>query len=268
MDTSKISGRITPLWIVAAFVTLTEAVLGYAVTQTQGCVQIALTVFVISFALLVFGAFFVVLWNRPYVFYPPSEYGDTDPKKFVEAVSPSQRIREQIQLVEKASNEPENRNAMFAVINSLIDDFHRQLIILMHEKQTTIPFIVYFGPRYELARKSGEWSGGGFSTQEFARRLDGTDLLRIEARGPSVSLTQLGHEFGKWLLDNRCRADFFETPFGGWGDRIRPEGIPPEFYKQPFQEFSQPVIQPSSESKDNKSPSDESPTQDESNKSP
>lgn len=68
------SAKVTPLWIVAAFVTLTEAVLGFAVTQVEGGVQIALTIFVISFALLVAGAFFLILWHRPWVFYPPSEY--------------------------------------------------------------------------------------------------------------------------------------------------------------------------------------------------
>lgn len=62
-------GKITPLWIVAAFVTLTETVLSYALTQVDDGVQVALTVFVITYAILVAGAFFVILWNRPYVFY-------------------------------------------------------------------------------------------------------------------------------------------------------------------------------------------------------
>jgi hypothetical protein len=35
---------LTPLWIVSLFLTLTETVLGVAVTQTAGGVQIALTV--------------------------------------------------------------------------------------------------------------------------------------------------------------------------------------------------------------------------------
>ena len=78
--------KITPLWIVAAFVTLTETVLGYAVTQVTGGVQVALTIFVIVFAPIVAGAFFLVLWHRPYVFYPPSEYDGTDPEKFIDAV--------------------------------------------------------------------------------------------------------------------------------------------------------------------------------------
>ncbi len=83
----KIPGKkVTPLWIVAAFVTLTEAILGIAVTQVQGGVQIALTIFVITFGIFVAVAFFLILWNRPYVFYPPSEYKDSDPTRFVEAM--------------------------------------------------------------------------------------------------------------------------------------------------------------------------------------
>jgi hypothetical protein len=78
--------QITPLWIVAAFVTLTEIVLGYAVTKTTDGIQVSLTVFVILFALSVAGVFFVILWNRPYVFYAPSEYGSVDPKSFIDAV--------------------------------------------------------------------------------------------------------------------------------------------------------------------------------------
>src|SRR5205823_838226 len=78
--------RVTPLWIVATFVTLTETVLGLALTQVAGGVQVALTGFVIAFALLVATAFFLILWFRPYVFYSPSEFGDLDPKAFVDAM--------------------------------------------------------------------------------------------------------------------------------------------------------------------------------------
>jgi len=239
MELPKTPGaRITPLWIVAAFVTLTEAVLGYAVTQTQDGVQIALTVFVISFALLVFGAFFLVLWNRPYVFYPPSEYGDADPKKFVEAMNASSpRVSTAIQMIEKASNEPDNQDATFAVIDSLIDDTYRQMLVLMYEQQMRIPFVNYFGARYELAWKSGKWSGGGFNAQDFAKKLDGTGLLRIEASGPSVCLTPLGNEFARWLVENGKKADFFETPFGTWGQRIELEGLPKGFRDHAFAGF-------------------------------
>jgi hypothetical protein len=230
MDFSKLGGRITPLWIVALFVTLTEAVLGYAITKTEGGVQIALTVFVICFALLVFSAFFLVLWFKPYVFYPPSEYSDGDPKKFVEAMLfPENRVAEQIQLAQKAGNEPANRDVLFGVMDSLIDDAHRQILILMHQDNLELPYINYYGARYEVARLNGSWASGGLNVQEFAKKLDRTNLLTIRASGPGVSLTQLGHEFAAWLLSGGRRADYLATPFGGWGERIVPEGMPPGF---------------------------------------
>ena len=230
------SSKITPLWIVATFVTLTEAVLGYAITKTEGGVQIALTVFVICFALLVFAAFFVVLWVKPYVFYPPSEYTDGDPKKFVDAMTPTQNVvADQIQLAQKAADEPSNREAMFGVMDSLIDDVHRQLLILMHEEGKELPFVNFFGAGYELSRLSGEWSGGGLNTQEFAKKLNGTDLVTIVASGPSVALTQQGHEFSRWMLEQGRRSDFFATPYGGWGERRLPDGMPPEWTERhPF----------------------------------
>jgi len=66
---------VTPLWIVALFVSLTETVLGIAVTQTSGNIQAALTVFVLAFPVVIAGAFFGILWHKPYVFYPPTEFG-------------------------------------------------------------------------------------------------------------------------------------------------------------------------------------------------
>ncbi len=78
---------MTPLWIVSLFLTLTETVLGVAVTQTVGGVQVALTVFVLGFPLAVAAAFFLILWSRPWVFYSPGEYGDTDVGRYVDALA-------------------------------------------------------------------------------------------------------------------------------------------------------------------------------------
>jgi hypothetical protein len=77
---------LTPLWVISLFLSLTETVLGFAVTQTSGGIQVALTTFVIVFPLLVAGGFFAVLWNRPYVFYSPYEYGQQDVREYVEAM--------------------------------------------------------------------------------------------------------------------------------------------------------------------------------------
>ena len=81
---------MTPLWVISLFVSLTEVVAGITVTQADGATQTALTVFVIGFPLLVAGAFFWILWNRPYVFYPPSEFATgVEVSKYVQAMGSS-----------------------------------------------------------------------------------------------------------------------------------------------------------------------------------
>lgn len=75
------------LWIISLFLTLTETVLGVAVTQTIDGVQVALTDFVLGFPLSVAAAFFMILWIRPWVFYSPGEYGDTDVGRYVDALA-------------------------------------------------------------------------------------------------------------------------------------------------------------------------------------
>jgi hypothetical protein len=87
---SSKGGRLTPLWIVSLFVTLTETVLGTAATQTAGNIQLALTVFVLIFPVFVAGAFFLILWHRSWVFYSPNEYGTLDPAKYVEVLAQAQ----------------------------------------------------------------------------------------------------------------------------------------------------------------------------------
>ena len=77
----------SPLGIIALFLTVTEAVTGLAVTQAKGEIQLALTIYVIVLPLLVLFLFGAILWSRPYVLYPPSEYtGGATIKDFVDAM--------------------------------------------------------------------------------------------------------------------------------------------------------------------------------------
>lgn len=79
-------GQFTPLGVVSLFVSLTEVTLGVVAGKTSGGVQVALTCFVIGFPILIASAFFAVLWKKPFVFYPPSAYGSTKIKDYVEAI--------------------------------------------------------------------------------------------------------------------------------------------------------------------------------------
>ncbi len=66
--------RITPLWIVVVFVSLAETVIGVALTQTVGTVQLYLTYFVTLFPAGVASAFFLIIYRKAWVFYAPWEY--------------------------------------------------------------------------------------------------------------------------------------------------------------------------------------------------
>jgi hypothetical protein len=78
---------LSPLWMIALFLSFSETVLGIAVVQTSGGIQIALTCFVIAFPLVVSALFFLILWKRPYVFYPPGEFSaEVDVRTYVEAM--------------------------------------------------------------------------------------------------------------------------------------------------------------------------------------
>lgn len=215
---SKISARITPLWVVAAFVTLTETVLGYAVTQVTGGVQIALTGFVIFFALVVAGGFFLILWNRPYVFYPPSEYASVDPAKFIAAIRSAlpRSASHQLELVAKVEKHPSDDEARFALVDSLIDDTNRQHVIVMHEFNRMLPWTDHgFEYAYELARKAA--GRGVFDVEAFVERFEGTGFVELRAKRPDVRLTDLGHRFAEWLISHNRKATAFFSPFGQWG---------------------------------------------------
>jgi hypothetical protein len=217
----KTPAKVTPLWIVAAFVTLTEVVLGYAITQVRGGVQVALTVFVIAFALLVACAFFLILWNRPYVFYPPSEYGSIDPKAFVSALRPEvpPKIVEQAKLVASVERDPADEDAQFRLIDSMLDDTHGQHLILMHENSCDLPFgELWFGHRYEIEYENGGAAVGSFDGRNFLDKLEGTGFVNLLSKGGAkIELTESGHRFSQWLVGHNLKATFMHTPLGGRG---------------------------------------------------
>jgi hypothetical protein len=68
--------NLTPLWIVAIFVSLAETVLGVLVAQTTSFVQLILTLFVVTFPAGVALAFFLLLCYRPHVLYAPWQWKD------------------------------------------------------------------------------------------------------------------------------------------------------------------------------------------------
>lgn len=86
----------TPLTVIGAFLALVEAIALATLSTVSGDIQIILTYFVILFPVLVSIAFLYTLWFRPYVFYPPSEYGErTSVTEFVDAIMQQPQHRDE-----------------------------------------------------------------------------------------------------------------------------------------------------------------------------
>lgn len=228
----RYSGKISPLWVVAAFVTLTEVTLGVAITQVTGGVQVALTVFVMLFASVIAGAFFMILWHRPYVFYSPSDFDGTTPKDFIEAMRQGipDRVKEQKAMVSAVERDPENAEAKFKLIDSLIDDEIRQHLILMKEKGIDLPYGGFYGPKFELGGER-HWQSGMFDGAKFAKTLAGTNIVELTMDGPALHLTDFGAKFAEWLLANDRKCAYYQSDFGTWGERVLPPGAPMDFVR-------------------------------------
>lgn len=213
----NVNQKITPLWIVAAFVTLTEMTVVYAVTQVQAGIQVALTVFAIGFAVSVGAAFFVILWNRPWVFYAPSEYGDVDPKHFMSALRESPNVATQVELVRSVEENPMDEEARFALIDTMADEVQGQFLIFMHESGHELPQYVRYA--YEMGRGlAGMGTGAIFEKNKLA----GTGLVRAAGGGRYFALTEQGHKFAQWLVNKGRKCSYFWCDFGSWGDAKHP----------------------------------------------
>ena len=78
--------KYTPLSIVALFFGLVEALLTYSSSQTDGYLQLVILSFMALFATGIAIAFFLVLWHRNWVFYPPSEFSSPSVQTYVKAM--------------------------------------------------------------------------------------------------------------------------------------------------------------------------------------
>jgi hypothetical protein len=207
------SGKITPLWVVASFLTLTEITLGYAVTKVSGGIQEALTWFVIVFAVSVAIAFFAILWNRPWVFYSPSEYGNVDPEKFMSAMRQSPAVAMQVEYVKKLEEDPSDEEAKFSLIDAMADDIELQFTIFMHEKGVDVSR----SSAYVFERGDSAAGSGSLSIFGRGNRLEGSGLVRLTGNGGFLSLTDEGHKFAEWVIKKGRKCSYFWTPAGGWG---------------------------------------------------
>jgi hypothetical protein len=73
---TPVKSKVSPLVVIAAFVSLTETVCGAVIALSSGQVQLYLAYFVIAFPVGVASAFFLILVRKHWVLYAPWEYPD------------------------------------------------------------------------------------------------------------------------------------------------------------------------------------------------
>jgi hypothetical protein len=207
------SKPLTPLGILAGFMALTEAVLAYALTHVSGGIQVALTSFVVAFPLLLAVGFFSILWNRPYVFYAPSEYGNIDPQLFMSAIRDAPLVVDQVKLAKTVEDNPDDLEARFSLIDTMADDVECQALIMMYETGRDLPS----GSRYVYRHTNGTGGSGSLGGWSGKNRLEGTGLVVAGGGGRVMKITNEGRQFAQWLINRGRKCDFFWTQVGGWG---------------------------------------------------
>lgn len=76
----------SPLSVVSLFFGLVEVGLAYSSGVSSGAVQIGVLIFMALFAVGIAGTFFVFLWKRNWIFYPPSDFPSASVESYVAAM--------------------------------------------------------------------------------------------------------------------------------------------------------------------------------------
>jgi hypothetical protein len=192
-------------------------------------VQIALTLFVIFYAFSVLIAFFAILWFRPYVFYPPSEYPDANPKPYIKAMDDalSPKKVEQLKLVSEVQQHPKDEDTEHALIYSLLPENVRQLIILMYESGVQLPnekeseCNCYYG---SIKNTHQSYVFNNFKIRSIISGLKYTKYL--QSRVGKIVLTKRGKRFAEWMVRNGKKEDYFICEYGNYGN------VPPEILEE------------------------------------
>lgn len=95
MQNQKVSIN-SPLGIISLFFIVCEFIIVYGLTSVSGSLQWVLTNFAILLIIFVGVLFFIILFTKPYLFYPPSEYSQyVKPGEFIEAMRGRDKLKRQ-----------------------------------------------------------------------------------------------------------------------------------------------------------------------------
>jgi tetratricopeptide (TPR) repeat protein/nitrate reductase NapE component len=189
---------MTPLLLVAAFLSLTEIIVGVAATQTSNSAQTVLIVFVCAFPIMVAGAFFYTLWHKPFVFYPPGDFGNMqNVSEYVEAMRGTGMKKAADQ--SSVNNEPSSISEKDSVGEPAITDQEQRESkkdgdkLSKKEADPSIEmWIAAFDGRLEDARNSYNQALLRESNQDKAKQLEAEfAFLRFRYCGDQSALAEL-----------------------------------------------------------------------------
>ena len=212
-------GSATPLWVIAAFTSISECALVLGISNTTASTQQTLTTFTVIFTSSVAIAFFAILWKKPWHFYPPSEYKyGIKPDEFIKAFTSSPNLVQQVELAKNLSENPNDDDSAFSMLDAMSSEAERQIIIQLFEISGEVNGLVPFC--YEL---EGRQCGSGILNVSSQGKLEGAGGITHFTNRSKFGLTPLGKNFAKWLIKKGRKSLFFWTPHGSWGD-VTPNG--------------------------------------------
>ena len=157
-------GRNGPIWVIGALLGVTDAGLAYVGGATDGGIQIAVLAFLGLYTCALAGMFFCILWDRPWVLYPPSEYGSTNVRDFGAAMQ-GDPVRAE-RLASEVGNELSIQGALGQSLSEAtigLDPVQRKAVLDVAERTRTAVVdrirnaVVYVDPSPLKGEGSGKW---------------------------------------------------------------------------------------------------------------
>lgn len=215
-------GRIRsgPIWVIGGLLGFADAGLAYAAGVTDGAIQIAVLIFLGLYTCALAAMFFLILWKRPWVLYPPSEYDSTSAPEYVAAMQGDPALAER--LAKEVGNELSPDGALGQTLSdatSDLDPAQRQAVLDVAERTRKAVVdrirnaVVYVDPSPLKGEGSGRWELA-YDPEMPASRFADQVLWRLQPFPPYAYGTN-------WALRDGASDVVFDLSEG----RIRDAGI-------------------------------------------
>ena len=159
--------RMTPLLLIAAFLSLTEIIAGVTVLKTAGIIQIILTVFVVTFPVFISIAFFYLLAFRNYVLFAPHEYAeDTSVSEYVQAMSRQQSVPEKYDLT---------AHALLGVLDAIKQELPEVISNMPQPPKKTVTI------QADVSTYKNRFERKSMGTSDFVKRVTAGSISREDA---------------------------------------------------------------------------------------